>query len=1177
MNLIALDELRGLPGDSSQVIELDVTSTHIVWKYNNEQTWTNLIDLAALKGQDGTDGREVQFQTSETHIQWRYEGDNVWVNLIALSLLTGSDGTNGLNGSDGREVEFQTSDTHIQWRYEGDNTWTNLLAIELLQGLDGLNGTNGADGIDGSDGRAVLFQTSETHIQWRYEGETVWNNLISLNLLTGSSGEDGVDGREILLQTTDTHIQWQYVGSNFWTDLIALDLIQGEAGTSVQFIDVIESTQEFTIFSPQWDFDETTLTLDQNLNIEIIDYQNLSNPYNPLATIYYSGYGNDNALNSPQTGNTYGYEFYLIDGVTSTDLYFGISYFNDNSNVDAEIRVTYDVDIDQWKNTAIENESFFTDDFDERHIVYVTIQESFKNNNILIPAGSSNVVVEMFVIGNLNFDYDLGYFIGEIPEGLSILRSLDFNHAYTLSSGNVNYDYSIDIIQPTTNSFYYVLTSKDEILFAGQGEDSGTLESLGIGTGTYAFLSYSEDGLLSELEINGTLDEDVYLYLIKTNDVFFEGIILSDEEDDGIDFTEFDEFDSRYQVTSKILQFVLSNGETIELDYNKVVDSIFDKDTFYFDILDQIEASLAWHQIYTLEDFMKIDECSYCNYILMNDIILGNDYDPISGFDGILDGNNFSITLQSRPNTFSRSRYAIFRTLDSGSTIRNLVINVETYETEYYSGYLAGSVENDVTVENIRINIDSFTGLESSGLLFGYIDESSSFILNNIYVDIQTANLTNSSALIGYADASTIHANNIHIIIDQLFVTNEVDPSGLLFGFVDSSTLYLDNIFIQVNEGLISGDDFGGLIGKTTDSTIYFENITLNIEMTGSDIINQSDNVGGLIGVSNTSELNFNDIQFGDSMNSHSFKLLGEGIGGLIGTSNESAVYISNVVGNVMFSDNQERIGGLVGQFIHSEGQVDQEFVVISDVAVTVFTDMSSTLIGGLIGSLSGINIVIVNSTVNGIIFGDVVGGMIGRVDYQDLSSYVTLRNVESYVQITTSSDDAGGFIGSISSPIYDWNTDVYTWNGIIAQPTNVQIVHARSYAYFNATSENYGGFIGYIEGGNIEVGLSFSYSSIAGTFSANNVGGYIGNILDAKVSIDMSYSYGVIQANTNIGGFVGTVRGTSYLSLNMVISDLLHVTYIIYGFDLVGNIEMSTEIAFDFVKQLTEELNDHV
>ena len=185
-------------------------------------------------------------------------------------------------------------------------------------------------------------------------------------------------------------------------------------------------------------------------------------------------------------------------------------------------------------------------------------------------------------------------------------------------------------------------------------------------------------------------------------------------------------------------------------------------------------------------------------------------------------------------------------------------------------------------------------------------------------------------------------------------------------------------------------------------------------------------------------------------------------------------------------------------------------------------------------------------------------------------------RNVESYVQIMTYSDDAGGFIGSISSPIYDWNTDVYTWNGIIAQPTNVQIVHARSYAYFYATSENYGGFIGYIEGGNIEVGLSFSYSSIAGSLSTNNVGGYIGNILDAKVSIDMSYSYGVIQADTNIGGFVGTVQGTSYLSLNMVVSDLLHVTYIINGFDLVGNIEMSTEIAFDFVKQLTEELNDH-
>lgn len=39
-----------------------------------------------------------------------------------------------VNGADGREVEMQTTATHIQWRYTGDTSWTNLLALSSLGG-----------------------------------------------------------------------------------------------------------------------------------------------------------------------------------------------------------------------------------------------------------------------------------------------------------------------------------------------------------------------------------------------------------------------------------------------------------------------------------------------------------------------------------------------------------------------------------------------------------------------------------------------------------------------------------------------------------------------------------------------------------------------------------------------------------------------------------------------------------------------------------------------------------------------------------------------------------------------------------------------------------------------------------------------------------------------------------
>lgn len=46
-------------------------------------------------------------------------------------------------GEDGREVQLQKSATHIQWRYEGDAAWTNLVALSELQGDPGAQGETG--------------------------------------------------------------------------------------------------------------------------------------------------------------------------------------------------------------------------------------------------------------------------------------------------------------------------------------------------------------------------------------------------------------------------------------------------------------------------------------------------------------------------------------------------------------------------------------------------------------------------------------------------------------------------------------------------------------------------------------------------------------------------------------------------------------------------------------------------------------------------------------------------------------------------------------------------------------------------------------------------------------------------------------------------------------------------
>lgn len=76
--------------------------------------------------------------------------------LITISsTATGSDGEDGADGQDGvdgKTVELQNSGTHIQWRYQGDASWTNLVALSAITGPQGTQGIQGEPGAQGAQG-----------------------------------------------------------------------------------------------------------------------------------------------------------------------------------------------------------------------------------------------------------------------------------------------------------------------------------------------------------------------------------------------------------------------------------------------------------------------------------------------------------------------------------------------------------------------------------------------------------------------------------------------------------------------------------------------------------------------------------------------------------------------------------------------------------------------------------------------------------------------------------------------------------------------------------------------------------------------------------------------------------------------------------------------------------------
>lgn len=77
--------------------------------------------------------------------------ESILKRLDALEENVGSG--SGTPGKDGREIELQKSSTAIQWRYEGDESWADLVQLSEITGPAGPQGEQGLKGETGSQGQ----------------------------------------------------------------------------------------------------------------------------------------------------------------------------------------------------------------------------------------------------------------------------------------------------------------------------------------------------------------------------------------------------------------------------------------------------------------------------------------------------------------------------------------------------------------------------------------------------------------------------------------------------------------------------------------------------------------------------------------------------------------------------------------------------------------------------------------------------------------------------------------------------------------------------------------------------------------------------------------------------------------------------------------------------------------
>ena len=1195
--LINLDQLRGPIGENGRDVVIDITETHVVWRYSDQTTWTNLIPidtLIGMAGQDGVDGKTIIIDTTSTHIVWKYEDDTTWSNLIDLNTLRGEDGT------DGREVEFQTNDTHIQWRYIGEDTWTNLVSLDTLQGIQGLPGENG---LDGTDGREVEFQTSDTHIQWRYIGDDAWIDLIEISLISGQNGTDGIDGREVEFQTSDTHIQYRYIGDETWLDLIELSTLTGDVGVSVTNISTSETSTNFHyLYENSALLDGTVIEDDpgDDYDVAVLQMQEVFLPFNDNATLFYSGYG-EGGQNNPETGNSMGYEFYYVDGITSTDLYFGIAYLDDNSFTDVEIRISYDIDFDLWYSDAFENDSFLTNTFDEQHIIYVDSMVIFDHNRVMVPAGASNVLVEMITLQDINYDYDLGVYILDTDPS-SFLQPLDYAYAATLVPG----DYDFELVEifnlfSRPDSYYVALATEDAIIFEGEGTSSGNLEDLGIGTGTYAFTSSSDDDAPTTIAINGTLTTNILFYIVRTNPSSTGEVVIRDNVAD-IYVEANNEAFIRLPYSEYTLDFEMSDGLVISLEMDAFTMRDFSNDDFYRNFLQEInyaiELKQAFIPIRTADDFQNIDDCNRCNYMLMNDIDLSAiEFQQIFRFRGVLDGNHYTLTgLPAMPESIS-SGYGIFKYLQ-GAVIKNLIIEVTDFTATGNSGFIAAEAFGDDTYfENIYIKGSNINLSFDAAILIGFIEDTKIHV-NGLQIDngIGDKGITLNSAglLFGYADLSTIYLTDVSI--QNLDVTYDSE-AGTIIREMDRSELYLENINtynLRITMNLSFADGYhGGFIGEFGDSEAFIHNLILNVDFNDDAV--DANNLGGVFGFVEDSEVLFTDI----TLEEVSLPTANNYVGGLIGRAlNNTDITIKNVTGFVYARTANQAVGGLIGSAIKSSSAGSAEIIfehIDLKVTLETFDDVTTNNVGGLIGETTGVTLWMTDITLHGLIKyqGNNIGGVIGAayaayagdVNNDYLNYNINAFNIQIFLEVNALDpsnvgfENTGGFIGYYQGATYDDDDDSYSFNSNPIQNNTYLIL--KQY-YFNGeiysnNVDHFGGVIGLLDGGDI----SYEFVKIEGHIHSNDAdfgGGMIGRISSSDVDIRHSRSLGTLDGDNQLGGFIGGILSNSNVDIFYSRSELIHMANnSIYVGDIYGYDDGSNSLLISDTIQATSDVPNNV
>ncbi len=528
-----------------------------------------------------------------------------------------------------REIEFQTTDSHIQWRYEGEDDWQDLIPIDDLEGEQGPQGEQGDTGEQGPQGEQG--DTGEQGPQ----GDT------------GEQGPQGEDGRSAY----DIYVEL-YPGYEGDEEAWIIDLVQDNLPVELTvidsegFIDELDMMKGEYLGQAPYNFD---WFLDEALTEPANDTYIMEDMtvYLDGSKYYYPEYRLDHNFVEEDVYSNVDYDISMdLEEIASGNMWyehvrFEISYTGPDNGLSllAEDSEGNHIDIAEVGFWGPENGFELTDGYSESTGITANFLEggTYVISIELIDLDSDEIInslnIEVDVTATTNINDVLDTENGEIVTTLGVITKITDHRTFFIQD-----DTQAIAIYDGAESFIDTLTIGDYVVLTGERDDYAGLEQIS---------SLTE---LSILKQDVTLPATVDFSTIDTSDpeainniqgymVDIEGWILTYVEEvsfGNIDATIQDpitgysidiRYDSRLADSEAAAAHLLSIPENAAVDVNgMILGSFFSGERLLYTSESEINTTTLSETAVTsyLNDYLAVDESTDEDIALITEITLAD-------------------------------------------------------------------------------------------------------------------------------------------------------------------------------------------------------------------------------------------------------------------------------------------------------------------------------------------------------------------------------------------------------------------------------------------------------------------------------------------------------------------------------------------------------------------------